>query len=278
MPLSKSPQKIMMDDGCPPGLFLDAAARAAAWVESPPRPLKPFKPAEQPMFEVMQEIPRARKIREKFDPTGKRWDSLRNKWMPDPSYLPTQTQGDTNMSKWKITCYNEDDQPISRGTSSIEEGLPQADILVKMGSVYHRQPAGSVKKILVTDAADGLIREWTEEQSDLPKPEDEAPEPKTKGKKAKVVKPAKPDKPAKEKKAATGEKQKGLKRPGVIAAVIEIIGAAKGCSVDEAGPLLLKRFPERLEESMKNTFKIQASKNCVRKVKDEKRGVVYYGK
>lgn len=292
MSLTKS-QKIMMDDGCPSALFLSSAARAAEWVAYPPPKTTgilsdPKTLERQRMLEVLQQQEfnrptyRARsKAHGTFDSTGKRWDSLRNKWMPDPLYISTSTQGDSEMPKWKITCYNEAGEPISRGTSSIEEGLSQAEVEVKMGSVYHRQPAGSVKKILVTDAADGSIREWTEGMPDLPKPEDqpegEAPEPaKGKGRKAKAE-PAKAVK-SKGKGPAKDGPQKGLKRPGVIAAVIEIIGAAKGCSVDEGVAILSKRFPDRKPDSMKSTFKIQANKNCTKKVKDEKRGVVYYRK
>lgn len=280
MSLTRS-QKIMRDDGCPPALFMTSAARADAWAAHPPRPPKALelKSLKELPQEPYQPPPRKTKI--KFDPTGKRWDSGRNRWVLDPS----QTQGITNMPKWKITCYNEAGEPISRGTSSIEEGLSQAEVEVKMGSVYHRQPEGSVKKILVTDAADGSIREWNEGEPDLPRPEDqpegEAPEPaKGKGRKAKVAKAEPPAKgKGKGKAPAKGDDpQKGLKRPGVIAAVIEIIGAAKGCSVDEGVAILSKRFPDRKPDSMKSTFKIQANKNCTKKVKDEKRGVVYYRK
>lgn len=277
MSLTRS-QKIMTGDGCPSALFLSSAARAKAWVDNPPRPPKALEPSlkELPPQESFYQPP-PRKTREKFDPTGKRWDSLRNKWMPDL----TPTQGKDNMPKWKITCYNEAGEPISRGTSSIEEGLSQSEVEVKMGSVFHRQPAGSVKKILVTDAADGSIREWNEGEPDLPKPDDQPegdPEP-AKGKTRKAKTSPKAPAKGKGKTPAKGDdSQKGLKRPGVIAAVIELISAAKGCTVDEAGPLLMKKFPDRLMPSMQGTFKIQAAKNCTKKVKDDKRGIVYYKK
>jgi hypothetical protein len=64
--------------------------------------------------------------------------------------------------------------------------------------------------------------------------------------------------------------------PGVIATIVETISRAKGASIEELVAVLSKKFPNRGEDGMRATTRIQANRNCTSKEKDEKRGLVYF--
>jgi hypothetical protein len=92
--------------------------------------------------------------------------------------------------------------------------------------------------------------------------------------KAATAKPAKPTKPEK-KDADKGEKKTGPRGVGVIAEIVKCMSRAKGANVSETVEHLVKKFPDRNEEGMTTTAKIQLNKKCTSKEKDEKRGMVY---
>jgi len=93
--------------------------------------------------------------------------------------------------------------------------------------------------------------------------EEEAPAPKKGGKVAEKVatKPAAKS----EKAAASGKGQKGFKGIGIIATIVETIQKAgkAGITHDEIHAVLVKKFPERAADSMKNTVKLQVPR-CLR--------------
>lgn len=70
---------------------------------------------------------------------------------------------------------------------------------------------------------------------------------------------SKPEKPKAANKAPTKEKTNKQKRPGVIASIVEAIENAgeKGISKESILKILVKKFPDRQEKSMKNTINIQ---------------------
>jgi hypothetical protein len=65
-------------------------------------------------------------------------------------------------------------------------------------------------------------------------------------------------------------------RPGVIATIIDCISKEKGATADEIAAVLVKAFPDRDADGMRNTVLIQANKNCTSKEIEEKRGRVYF--
>ena len=73
-------------------------------------------------------------------------------------------------------------------------------------------------------------------------------------------------------------KTNGNAKPGVIATIIETISRPTGASMDELITILTKRFPDRKPASMAKTCSIQANANAKSKDRDEKRGLVYFGK
>lgn len=279
-------QQMMIADGLPPALLLSAVERAQVWADQPPRSLPRFvddkpKVSQQVLAQLEAEINRPqKKVRTPIDTRGMRWDPRKSKWVPDP--FITATTQDATM-KWKITSFDAEGNVIPRASSTIDEGLPMIEVYAKMGAIYHRHPTPEIiAKMVVNDQADGLIREWEVGGAVLPKPEEATPakgKGKSNGKKTNG-KPAKGDKAQAAKKGQAGAKAKSdkPKGPGVIATVIEIINRDKGASVEEMVEILSKKFPEREVKGMTSTIRIQANKNNKRKEKDEKRGLVYYGK
>ena len=65
-------------------------------------------------------------------------------------------------------------------------------------------------------------------------------------------------------------------RPGVIATIIETISRDRGATADEIVAVLVKAFPDRDADGMRNTVLLQASKNATSKERDETRGLIYY--
>jgi hypothetical protein len=307
-------QAMMVEDGFPPSLFKTREERAAWWDAHPPKAMGIFDDArmrkERELREQVKEeatkvriakllAGQAKKKQGKIDLTGKRWDSVRNRFVDE---IPIRKTQDAIMAKsWKVTPFDGDGAPITKGCLKIEEGTLQVEILTKMGEAFHRCPEGSVKKIIVTDAADGIIREWEEGGAELPKPEAPAEEEETleqvakkaakKGAKRGVKevaakKKGKAAKPAAKSGGKAAPKTNGAGRgsatpgrgPGVIATIVETIQRPKGASVDEILEVLVKKFPDRKPASMTATIRIQANRNCKSKDKDEKRGLVYFGK
>lgn len=285
-------QKLMIADGFPAELFIPQDVRSQAWKECPPKAMGVFSDAkieeqravreqlkkEETERRIMKlKAGQRRKVLKQIDTRGMRWDPRRNQWEPDP------TQEETEMPKWKITSYDAQSAIVPRGSTSIEAGASQVEVFAKMGAAYHRAAAGVVKKMIVTDPAGGLIREWSEEGgSALPKPVPENADKtikkaKEKGEKrvAKEDKPAKskPAKATKEKKPAAEKKPKG---PGVISTILELARRTKGATVNEMLDALVKVFPDRNKDSMRSTVRTQAGRNCKAGEKDEKRGGTIY--
>lgn len=65
-------------------------------------------------------------------------------------------------------------------------------------------------------------------------------------------------------------------RPGVIAEIVEAISRDTGATVTELLVILVKKFPDRDPAGMRATAQTQATKRATHKIRDEKRGLVYY--
>jgi hypothetical protein len=66
-------------------------------------------------------------------------------------------------------------------------------------------------------------------------------------------------------------------KPGVIETIVATISRAKGASLDEIVAALVKAFPDRDPDGMRNTARLQASRNASHKSRDDKRrGLIYY--
>lgn len=287
-------QQMMLEDGCPPALFLTVEQRQAAWVANPPKQYfyddqnDPEVIQRKQMREALeQEAVRVRNLRfaalkakkgsTKIDTRGMRWNSRSNKWEPEPN-----SQDRNTMAKWIITPYDAEGAPVQRGITSVADDAGEVQVFAKMGAAYHRCAAGSVKKITVTNEAGELLREWEEGGAVLPKPvpESKADDKTIKQAKAKGTKKA--EKAAKANgagkvKAKVAAPKEG-KAPGVIATIVATISRAQGASVDECLSVLTKTFPQREPKGMLSTVRIQANRNATTKDKDDKRGVVYYRK
>jgi hypothetical protein len=68
----------------------------------------------------------------------------------------------------------------------------------------------------------------------------------------------------------------GVRKVGVIDTIVKTMSRANGATVAEIVEALKKKFPERDENGMTTTAKIQTSKRSTRREKDEKRGMVYF--
>jgi hypothetical protein len=286
-------QRIMIVDTAPAALFLTSEQRAEGWRINPPRPMPILasRTAQDDALrasleqQLKEEIARPRKsIRPVIDRTGQRWDSVRNRWVPDitPIFNPR-----SNVMKWKITPYGKNGDAIVNGIVSIEPGTPQVEIFATMGEVFHSFGAGEVTKIVVTDAADGIIREWDNDGSELPKPSvnpgaGAAPKSARNKKitadpnallpggaaRSNVVKNDKPKTPR-----VGGPGSKGV---GVIATIVEAFSRDKGANIDEIVEILVKKFPDREVKGMTSTARIQVKRQGAIMVPDDKRGKVYY--
>ena len=171
--------------------------------------------------------------------------------------------------KWTIQAFDAEGQMVERGLAKVDPGTPQVELFARMGEVYHGCPApDSIAKIVVTDAADGLIREWERGGAELPKPEEAKEQPKAKTKAPKAVTNG-----ATKPKMARGGGKKG---PGVIDTIVAAFSRPQGANIEEIVAILVKTFPDREEKGMTSTARIQVKRKGAIGIKDEKRGMVYY--
>lgn len=176
--------------------------------------------------------------------------------------------------RWKVIPYDGNGEIIQRGVTSVEEGVEQVQLIGKLAHAFHRCAKGSVKRIVVHDAAEGVIRQW-EAGVDNPLPEPEPPEKKDKPEPPAAKKPA--GKVAKGKtKVLVNAKVVKARGTGVLATIGEMITAKGGASIDEIVAQLEKRFPERRSEGMRTTAKVQVKRQGAEKREDSKRGTVWY--
>jgi hypothetical protein len=295
-------QKIMLADGLPKALLISQKERADWWDKHPPKPFRliggddndPQVIARRQMMEQLQQQQvlvrnnrfanlKAKKAREELDTTGMRWDATKARFVPDffsQEYL--------KMPKWTITPYDANDAIIQRGLIQIGEGSGEVVVYAKMGMAFHRCPEGAVKKIVVSNGGGEVIRQWDETMAPLQKPTAEE-KPATNGKGSdKSIKKAKAKGSKRAAKAVAAPKSSNSKsgKPsiprghGVIATVTECLTKAgkNGVTVDEVLAVLKKSFPDRDPEAMIKTVRIQMSRQETTKVKNEKRGVVYFAK
>lgn len=288
-------QSMMVKDGLPKTCFMTSAQRAAVWEKNPPKPPRQFiDPRTEQQKQMLEQLKKeanrkrdahlsnlkAKKQREKLDTTGMRWDSRRNKWEP------LHTKEERQMPKLNITPYNEAGEIIQRGVTTVDQDAGDVQVYAKIGAAFHRCPKDSVMKITVTNEAGEFIREWDNTQDVPPKPAsaakpvvDDKAIKKAKAKGEKRIEKAK----AKSKPAAAGKKAPPRKAgegkgPGVIATILEVINRDQGGTLEEILAVLTKRFPDREPKGMTATIRIQANRHCKAKDKDEKRGLIYYGK
>ena len=74
------------------------------------------------------------------------------------------------------------------------------------------------------------------------------------------------------------ETSMSAKTKGVIASIVEIISRERGATIDEIVAILSKKFPDRDEVGMAATARVQANAHATSKVRDAKRGLVYFKK
>jgi len=210
----------------------------------------------------------------------------------------TTTEEGFNMARrWKIVPYDADGAIIQRGVTSIDEGTEQVQLVGKMAHALHRCPKGSVAKIIVNDAADGIVRQWVAgEDPALPEPEQvpakgataevngEATDVQPDSKRQRVATPRAAKGKGKGKAAAApkgdGKSKRVAKprqggRPGVIATIAELLKTKGGVTIDEIVARLAKAFPDRDADGMRTTAKIQVKRQGAKRRDDEKRGAVW---
>ena len=68
----------------------------------------------------------------------------------------------------------------------------------------------------------------------------------------------------------------GIARPGVVQAIINLISRETGASANEILAALVRKFPARDPEKMRNTIQTQTSRHATKRDRDEKRGLVYF--
>src|SRR6185503_15941820 len=114
----------------------------------PPQPIKESKPNKTKYA--------------KQDTRGMRWCPRRNKIIPDNFQTTATSQEEETIMKWKITCYNEANEVLPRGSTSVPVDTGQVELFAKMGAAFHRCATGSVNKITVTtdDDQGEIIRTW----------------------------------------------------------------------------------------------------------------------
>ncbi len=193
--------------------------------------------------------------------------------------------------KLTIQAYHQD-QAIERGKTTLPATADASTLQAKLQAAAKRAGLRKIDKIDVINP-DGTVAEtWTVdfENKVLHKSGAElsipaTPPAKDAGEQEKkpMAKKATAKKAAKKKatsnartKAKSNGEGKG-RGVGVIATIVDTIGRSKGASQDEIVEVLVKKFPDRGEDQMRATVKIQANKNAKKKEKDEKRGLVYYG-
>lgn len=281
-------QRQMVEDGFPAALLLSSDERAGLWRRNPPKPIMFNDPLLEQQRALRDQQRReaasiritklkaslARKRQTSFDHSNHRWDSIRNRWVPIESL-----KEDDMAKRWKVIPYNETGEIIQRGVTSIAEGTAQVELLAKMAHSYHRCAKGTVKKVVVMDAADGIVRTWdAATDSPLPPPEKtteaEPAAPAPKNSRSSVNGKTPPAAKSKGKSGGGGKKGKG---PGVIATIAELLAGAgkKGLTIDEMVDHLAKKFPDREAKSMRSTVSVQMGRQGASRRKDEKRGVVF---
>jgi hypothetical protein len=68
----------------------------------------------------------------------------------------------------------------------------------------------------------------------------------------------------------------GAARPGVVQAIVTIMSRETGASANEILAALVRKFPARDPEKMRNTIQTQTSRHVTKGDRDEKRGLVYF--
>jgi hypothetical protein len=81
---------------------------------------------------------------------------------------------------------------------------------------------------------------------------------------------------AKKKRRPSPSRPAAPKPPGVSTTIVDCISNENGATIEEMVAVLVRTFPERGADSMRNTVKIQANKHCTSKEVDPNRGRVYY--
>lgn len=201
------------------------------------------------------------------------------------------------MEKFTILAYHQDQQ-ITRGKTSLPATATDFEVQAKLQAAAKRAGLRKIDKLEVVNP-DGTVSEtWTVDfenktlhkvgaELSIPATPPASAEPapaeqettkmaSTAKKKATAKKAAKKKSSANARKAAGNGsgKPRGV---GVIATIVDTIKRDRGASQDEIVAVLTKKFPDRGEDQMRATVKIQANKNAKKKEKDEKRGLVYYG-
>jgi hypothetical protein len=236
-------------------------------------------------------------------PAFRRWDQRTSKWY-DSRIVDRQKLlaaaarlgiklENTEMEKFTILAYNKD-TIIERGRTSLPATASDFEVQAKLQAAAKRAGLRKIDKLEVINP-DGTVAEtWTVdfENKMLHKSGAElsipatAPQPEGEQETTEMASTAKKKSTAKKaaKKKATSNARKaagnGSGKPrgvGVIATIIDTIKRDRGASQDEIVAVLVKKFPDRGEDAMRATVKIQANKNAKKKDKDDKRGLVYYG-
>ena len=250
----------------------------------------------------------ARKQTTPFSTKGLRWDTNNSKWIPDglgtTSTTIQQTQEDL-MPKFVIKPLDKFGHAVMRAVTSIQDTATDTEIEDKVKQAVKR---GGSKVVAVTlSGADGQpTKSWAvDEKGEVGTCEVEAFQSKTTDEAwndqtairtipadaiAALAEATTPDtgaaeqseenNMAKKTKSKTAKKTgvKKERKPGVIAAVIDMISRDNGATIAQIVAVLVKKFPDRKEKSMTSTAKIQANKNATSKDKNASGDVVYFKK
>lgn len=206
------------------------------------------------------------------------------------------------MTKLIILPYNANAHPIDRARTSVPLGSPVDVLVAKINWAVVRAGTSTRTVDVINGETGEVVSTWDVRrdglaQSDGPGSEtfklyerntnmnDVNPNPAdtTEANGTAVVDETAPakgkgGKKAAGKKAAAEGGTTEAKRPGVIAAIKDIIGRDDGASIKELTDELTKRFPDRDSKGMTSTARIQANRHAARKATLEGRGLVYYGK
>lgn len=275
-------QRVMAQDGVPLFCFMTPAERRAAWERDPPKAPALWVDPRQEELRIAREQQRKeeaaariaamkrnleKKNKKPFDPTGHRWDTRYCKWVKD-----TSTQ-ESEMARIKVFGFDTAGAVVTRAGTSLPEDATEEQIADKVQYAFTRG-GKSVTSVSVTGIGGQRLSAWGRVEGVLTRNDDlyqSAPVAEQEQESEVAKKSAKKKAPAK-------KKAGGPKGPGVIATIVETISQPGGASAEEVLKVLVKKFPDRSPDSMITTVKIQANKNAKKKERDEKRGVVYFGK
>lgn len=274
-----------------------------------PTPVAVVSTIEPTEFEVRKKIKTERRLGRmktnlelsSIPAAFRRWDQRRSRWYDERIVIRQKliafanrhgiTLENDDMDKLTIIPYNNDDA-IERGRTQLKATAADFEVQAKLVKAANRAGLRKITRVDVVNP-DGTVREsWTVDLENkllqkvgaeltVPTTTPVTNEQETEEMAATPKKKAAAKKTAKKKavsNARTKTASNGATRgPGVIATIVETIKRDRGASQDEIVAVLVKKFPDRTEDAMRGTVKIQANKNAKKKEKDDKRGLVYYG-